>query len=1065
MSSLSIGRLPKRGAQARRAVARERNASRTQLPVRVLNTESTDDSTEEHSEEHSEEHQSYTFNPLVFFLTTFVLSAICQSLEDCFHSLPHSVNLFLGGSILSAIADINGNDWELFEAIREFQYFDAHTLFWVLLPILLYEDASSVDWHIMSRCMPSCLLMAVPGVLINSLMTAVPIYFFFKQVDWSFNAAVLLSSILSATDPVAVVSALHELHAPAHLSNFIAGESLVNDGTAYVMFKIFQEVSRHGADPFSLETAITDFFHLALGGVAWGMLLCIVGYLWFSWIPGDYQTEILVVMIIIWGGYFSAEHETIEVSGVLAVVIFGFFMAYYGRYLLDRSKQHERHSIIEFAAMLSGEAIFVIAGVVGWRLFTVVNTNTTAIDGWDYLELCILYFIIHGTRTIVVVLFTPMLRQIGYGLRMKEAVIVIFGGLRGAVGLALALIVESDMRIDENIAVRICFHVSGIVVLTLLVNGVLVTPLYTYLDIYPVSNSNLALEQTGLAQAEIDALKYPHRIRGSWFFCNTKIDRIKEVIPNFEEFVNGHGHGHAHASVTSDDHSDPEDYLSLAHKLMHLRKSDFTREMQKFGVLGVKGSSHNTLKGRVWSEVMGIAEELGKTSLAKRYLMKLKRGDRSDTLLNSHKNVLSVDNIVKMHNSDENRAHLGYDLVQTLRADEGRVRTHVEESQLTGSEKYKYLWKKAIRSVRFMIKMIRADECSQRQEQREITFLRSSTVNMKCLSIDTLDTETAAEVYQQVLNAASFAYSKLHEDGILTSSESKLLQDSLAFGREACEGKLVPYHFLCAGKVGFSSDGVSLADLPSSNHLVQIKSSFHVVSAYVVFTLELAMPRTAAMATWIEQKVCNVLEMITIRISRAQNKWHRVKRSTMVILAYVMVHEQLLQEMNVFTQFPRLKSTVMSTVEYMKHQAFPLLLKAHAGMMAINEHIIVAIILAASRKRLLKECARIGMLPPEDAEHLAEHFLDPVMHALRQVVPSKKMLQMVNNSSGSEENIAALQELNEIYEKSTVEIRLPRACRPQHPQLLTSIHEAEVGVRPEVVGNVQEDNKANKDAA
>jgi len=316
-----------------------------------------------------------------------------------------------------------------------------------------------------------------------------------------------------------------------------------------------------------------------------------------------------------------------------------------------------------------------------------------------------------------------------------------------------------------------------------------------------------------------------------------------------------------------------------------------------------------------------------------------------------------------------------------------------------------------------------------------------------------------------VLNAASFAYSKLHEDGILTSSESKLLQDSLAFGREACEGKLVPYQFLCAGKVDFSPDGASLADLPSSDHLVQIKASFYVVSAYLVFTLELAMPRTSAMATWLEQQVCNFLEKATLQISRAQNKWHRVKRSTMVILAYVMVHEQLLQEMNVFTQFPRLKSTVMSTVEYMKHQVFPLLLKAHAGMMAINEHIIVAIILAASRKRLLKECARIGMLPPEDAEHLAEHFLDPVMHALRSVVPSKKMLQMVNNSSGSEENIAALEQLNEICGKSNVEIRLPSKSRARHPPLLMSIGETEVGVRPEVLGNVQEEKNTNSDAA
>merc|ERR1719265_2890632 len=89
----------------------------------------------------------------------------------------------------------------------------------------------------------------------------------------------------------------------------------------------------------------------------------------------------------------------------------------------------------------------------------------------NWLNLALLYVAIHFTRATIAVAFMPLLTRWGYGLTRKELLFLVFGGLRGAVGLAMGLLVEHNSYIDKDLAKIISFHVSGIVLLTLLVNG------------------------------------------------------------------------------------------------------------------------------------------------------------------------------------------------------------------------------------------------------------------------------------------------------------------------------------------------------------------------------------------------------------------------------------------------------------------------------------------------------------------------------------------------------------------------------------------------------------------
>jgi len=220
------------------------------------------------------EHKSGAFEPIVFFIIAYLSSALAQQITQLLPPrirVPHSVNLYLIGAVLAALARRFENS-EYALAITQFTDIDPHVIFWILLPALLYEDASSVHWHVFERCAPNALLLAVPGVILNTLLTGTIVKVTFSTIEWTWSAAFLLGSILSATDPVAVIGALHSLCAPDKLSSLISGESLFNDGSAVVLFRLFWDLARKLRD-FDFGYTILFFSRMALGGPALGFAL------------------------------------------------------------------------------------------------------------------------------------------------------------------------------------------------------------------------------------------------------------------------------------------------------------------------------------------------------------------------------------------------------------------------------------------------------------------------------------------------------------------------------------------------------------------------------------------------------------------------------------------------------------------------------------------------------------------------------------------------------------------------------------------------------------------------
>jgi NhaP-type Na+/H+ or K+/H+ antiporter len=137
-----------------------------------------------------------------------------------------------------------------------------HLIYYIFLPILIFDSSFNGHFHIVKRQLLSAILLAGPGVLISTGIIAIFSHYVLPY-DWSWLISLLFGSILSATDPVAVVALLHDSGASESLASLIESESLLNDGSAFVIFLIFKNIVVGGAH--DAKFIITEIVKFSIG--------------------------------------------------------------------------------------------------------------------------------------------------------------------------------------------------------------------------------------------------------------------------------------------------------------------------------------------------------------------------------------------------------------------------------------------------------------------------------------------------------------------------------------------------------------------------------------------------------------------------------------------------------------------------------------------------------------------------------------------------------------------------------------------------------------------------------
>eukprot|EP00927_Polykrikos_kofoidii_P077505 TRINITY_DN74443_c0_g1_i1.p1 TRINITY_DN74443_c0_g1~~TRINITY_DN74443_c0_g1_i1.p1 ORF type:complete len:1155 (+),score=194.57 TRINITY_DN74443_c0_g1_i1:115-3579(+) len=414
----------------------------------------------DHGTEHSHPHVALLFMFVGIFiglLTAHVISRKC-------HFIPFTVALFFEGVLAGCIhRTTNGGMGTFSKSLDMWVQMDPHLLLYAFLPALLFGDSMSMSWHEFRRCLAQCALLAGPGVVVGSTLTA----FFARHVlklDWDMNTCFAFGAILAATDPVAVVALLKDMGVDKTLTMQIAGESLLNDGVAIVIWTIFFQMAK-GAT-YTPVDVVVFFLRLAAGGVILGKIFGLVSVFGISQASdklqhSDHLVQLALTLTCAYLSFFVGEH-VLGMSGVLACIFAALSIAKYGPPLFcsQEAVAHVWHAI-EF---IGNTLIFFLAGTIFGIILPTSSFN-------DCMLLILLWAGMMVVRGVMLVTFFPLLRNLGNGMTVREALVSWWGGLRGAVGLALALAMKKDDTFSRAIGDQIVFFVAGAAALTMLINA------------------------------------------------------------------------------------------------------------------------------------------------------------------------------------------------------------------------------------------------------------------------------------------------------------------------------------------------------------------------------------------------------------------------------------------------------------------------------------------------------------------------------------------------------------------------------------------------------------------
>lgn len=204
----------------------------------------TDMEDEEKDETFSQAHNDSYVGLLFLFFGLTLGAATTHFISRYARGIPYTCALLIEGILLSVIHESSNHGMGMLStSISMWVDMDPSLLLDAFLPALVFGDIMNINMHGAKRSMWECFVLACPGVLIGTALTAAAAKLIFPY-GWSWALSLTVGAILSATDPVAVTALMKEVGCDPRLTMVIGGESLMNDGTAIVVFKLFYHLHR-----------------------------------------------------------------------------------------------------------------------------------------------------------------------------------------------------------------------------------------------------------------------------------------------------------------------------------------------------------------------------------------------------------------------------------------------------------------------------------------------------------------------------------------------------------------------------------------------------------------------------------------------------------------------------------------------------------------------------------------------------------------------------------------------------------------------------------------------------
>ncbi|MFP5278023.1 MAG: cation:proton antiporter [Acidobacteriota bacterium] len=376
---------------------------------------------------------------VLLLLVAVVVAMVTKRLH-----LPYSVGLVSAGIALAAIP--YGPHLALTKSL----------IYIGLLPPLLFEAAYNIHWERLRRNALVVGILVTVGVMLSGAATAAGMHFL---AHWQWIAALTFGALIAATDPVSVIAIFHEAKAHGRLLLLIEAESLLNDGTASVAFAVVtafavgHQLSSGGVLLMLLESVG--------GGVACGAAVG-AGALLLTGRTEDHLVEVTCTTVAAYGAFLLA--DAYGMSGVLATITAGLVMRNFERLNgISRRGKEAVTNFWQYAAFIANSMIFLLIGTQ--------QRSQNFASLW--IPILIAIGVVLAARALAVYTCSGFFHWSALRVAPHQQHILVWGGLRGAVALALALGLPPQFPM-HNAIVTVSF---AVVAFSIFVQGLTMAPL------------------------------------------------------------------------------------------------------------------------------------------------------------------------------------------------------------------------------------------------------------------------------------------------------------------------------------------------------------------------------------------------------------------------------------------------------------------------------------------------------------------------------------------------------------------------------------------------------------
>lgn len=394
----------------------------------------------------------YSFSALI------VLASVFAYINYRLLKLPSTIGIMVIAIIVSLILVLFGEKMlprtteHLHNLIGSFDF--TEVLMGAMLNFLLFAGGIHVNIKDLREQFGPVLIFATVGVVISTFAVGFGTYYLLPLLGVSLPLiyCLVFGALISPTDPVAVLSILKKANVTKSLETKVAGESLFNDGMAVVVFAVILQLAVGKEVDLTAEHIFMLLLKEAGGGILLGVILGFTASRAMREVD-DYIISVLVTLSVVMGGYLIARE--LHFSGPLTMVAAGLFMGNFN--VKFKMKSETQDYLVKFWELIDEIMNAVLFLFIGFELLLIKDLNDYLLAG----GICIL--IVLAARWISIFIPSKFM-AFKYRFTPQTVKVLVWGGIRGGVSIALALSIPQNQYSEIIISITYCVVVFSIIV-------------------------------------------------------------------------------------------------------------------------------------------------------------------------------------------------------------------------------------------------------------------------------------------------------------------------------------------------------------------------------------------------------------------------------------------------------------------------------------------------------------------------------------------------------------------------------------------------------------------------